>query len=276
MAEVLVVADTHLSELTPEARANWDAVVAYAAATRPDLVLHLGDVTRDGADEPAELDLARAQLDRLPVPWRVIPGNHDLGDNPRAEAPDAPLPTSERLERWRGAFDADFWRADLDGWALVAINAQLFDTGGDAEAAQWRWLEATFAALRSDQPAVLAVHKPLTARPDELAEGPGHRYVTPAARARLAALTVERSVPLVLSGHVHQHRTLDLDGRTHVWAPTAWAVLPDDLQPGLGAKVCGCVELRLDPDGTSEHRLATPPGMAQYTLRQDIPSPYAD
>ena len=39
-----IVSDTHLSSATPEADANWDAVVRHVDETRPDLVLHLGDL----------------------------------------------------------------------------------------------------------------------------------------------------------------------------------------------------------------------------------------
>ncbi|HEX6420490.1 MAG TPA: metallophosphoesterase, partial [Acidimicrobiales bacterium] len=74
---LLVVSDTHLSPRTPEADTNWDAVVRHVAATRPDLVVHAGDVSLDGALAPGDLDHARRRLDRLPVPWRAVPGNHD-------------------------------------------------------------------------------------------------------------------------------------------------------------------------------------------------------
>jgi hypothetical protein len=30
----------------------------------------------------ADLRHGRAQLDRLSAPWRAVPGNHDIGDNP--------------------------------------------------------------------------------------------------------------------------------------------------------------------------------------------------
>ena len=77
---VLLVSDSHLSTRAPEANANWCAVVA--AADGFELVIHAGDLTLDGAQEPADLDHARELLDALPIPWVVVPGNHDIGDNP--------------------------------------------------------------------------------------------------------------------------------------------------------------------------------------------------
>jgi len=62
-------------------------VLGYVAGSLPDVVIHLGDLSLDGAHGPGHLAYGRQQLDRLPVPWRAVPGNHDIGDNPWAGAP---------------------------------------------------------------------------------------------------------------------------------------------------------------------------------------------
>jgi predicted phosphodiesterase len=46
---LVAVSDTHLSSRAPEGLANWAAVVRDVAATNADLIVHLGDVTLDGA-----------------------------------------------------------------------------------------------------------------------------------------------------------------------------------------------------------------------------------
>jgi 3',5'-cyclic AMP phosphodiesterase CpdA len=81
-ARVILVSDTHLSAAAAQAQANWDAVVSYVGACPPDLVIHLGDLSLDGAGNAADLGHGRAQLDRLPGAWHAVPGNHDIGDNP--------------------------------------------------------------------------------------------------------------------------------------------------------------------------------------------------
>jgi 3',5'-cyclic AMP phosphodiesterase CpdA len=86
-ARVILVSDTHLSASAPQAQANWDAVVGYVGACSPDLVIHLGDLSLDGASDAAGLRRGRTQLDRLPAPWHAVPGNHDIGDNPWPGAP---------------------------------------------------------------------------------------------------------------------------------------------------------------------------------------------
>jgi alkaline phosphatase D len=79
-SQVVVASDSHFSDRTPEADRNWSAVLRHVQAVRPDLLVHVGDVTVDGAHYPAELGLARQRLDEIPVPWRVVPGNHDVTD----------------------------------------------------------------------------------------------------------------------------------------------------------------------------------------------------
>jgi 3',5'-cyclic AMP phosphodiesterase CpdA len=271
---VTVVSDTHLSPRTPEADANWDAVVRHVERTAPDLVVHLGDLALDGAHDAGDLDWARPRLDRLPVPWHAIPGNHDVGDNPTGGHGSEPTITPERRQRWLDRIGPDRWVLDRAGWTLLALDAQLFGSGLSAEAAQWAWLADELAARPADRPIALLTHKPLAAPGRELASAPSFRFVPVEARRRLEDLLDGRAVPLVLSGHVHQFRVLDVDSGRHVWAPTTWAVLPDSIQATFGAKRCGVVEIALGSDRRAHAGLVEPDGLAQHTAGRDIPDPY--
>ena len=271
---VTVVSDTHLSPRAPEADANWDAVVDHVARTLPDLVLHLGDLTLDGMNDVSELRRARGLLHRLPVPWHAVPGNHDVGDNPLAGHANGGAITPERHERWLDAIGADRWALDLAGWTLIGLDAELFGSGLAAESDQWRWLGGQLEALPADHPTVVVMHKPLSAPEQELAVAPPYRFVPQPARRRLEHLLAGRVTPLVVSGHVHQFRVLDVGSRRHVWAPTTWAVLPDRIQAPYGAKRCGVVALTLAADGRTQASLEEPAGMRQITLGADIPDPY--
>jgi 3',5'-cyclic AMP phosphodiesterase CpdA len=271
---VILVSDTHLSPDAPEAEANWDAVLRYVAQTSPDVVIHLGDLSLDGAHDPADLHHGRRQLDRLPVGWHAVPGNHDIGDNPWPGGPADSTVDAARCQRWLDIVGPDHWSLTINGWTLLAINAQLPGSGLEAEARQWSWLEKQLGAARNNQRIALVTHKPVTATDAELASSPVYRFLPQPARDRLAGLLGETPLALVLSGHVHQYRRLRLDDTDHLWVPTTWAVLPDQAQPVLGAKRCGIVSLDLASDTAPEPVLVEPDGIAQLTITIDIPNRY--
>jgi hypothetical protein len=155
---------------------------------------------------------------------------------------------------------------------LVGVNAQLFGSGSEDEAVQWKFLEAELSGPRV--PTVLVVHKPVTASRHELAGAPPYRFVPSPARERVITLGHEAGVEVLVSGHVHQSRRLHAAGMTHMWAPTTWAVLPDWLQPRIGAKRCGILELDLRDDSGFTAQWVEPAGLEQLTLGEDVVSPY--
>jgi len=271
---VIFVSDTHLSPAAPEAQDNWAAVVRYVSAAAPDLVIHLGDLSLDGARNPADLDHARRQLQLLAVPWTAVPGNHDIGDNPRTGAPEDLSVTEDRRQRWLDVVGADYWSLVVADWRLLAVNAQLAGSGLAAEAGQWSWLEGQLRTTDPGQRIALLAHKPLTASEGELAAAPPYRFWPPASRDRLGQLFAGRSPALFISGHVHQSRQLRLNGTRHVWVPTTWAVLPDSAQPVLGAKRCGLLSMTFGGDAPPEPSFHEPEGIRQLTQNVDIPDPY--
>jgi 3',5'-cyclic AMP phosphodiesterase CpdA len=285
---VVVVSDSHLSERTPEASANWDAVVDDLAADPPELVVHTGDLSTDGARLPADLTFARRQLDRAErtgVRVLALPGNHDVGDNPYGGHPHDELRVSpDRLARYRDAVGPDRWLADVGGagdaggaggWRLVGLDAQLLGSGLPDEDDQWTWLSsAVDLPPAGPRHVALFLHKPLVDPPDRPDRTSPGRYVVPAARERLAKVLAAAPVRAVVSGHVHQFRRHTGEGLSHVWAPTTWAVVPDRVQPVLGTKACGVAELSLGSDGAVGAELRRPPGLVHGVIGDDVPDPY--
>ena len=270
---VILVSDTHLAPVAPEAQANWDAVLRHVASAAPDAVIHLGDLTQDGAHDPGHLDYGRQQLDRLPVPWHAVPGNHDVGDNLWEGSPPGMSVDDTRRQFWLAAVGADNWTLTAGGWTLLGINAQLFGSGLAAEEQQWSWLEEQSGRRNGNQPIAVLSHKPLTASDAELGSSPFYRFAPQTAWTRLVGLCGDR-LRLVLSGHVHQYRDSRLDGIAHLWVPTTWTVLPDEIQPVLGTKRCGLVALELDDGQAPRHALVEPDGLRQLTLIRDVSDPY--
>jgi 3',5'-cyclic AMP phosphodiesterase CpdA len=272
-ARVLVVSDSHLSARTPEAVTNWDAVVDHVAVTAPDLVVHAGDVSAQGADRANDLEFAAGHLARLAVPLGVVPGNHDVGEPPGLPGRESVV-DDDRVAAFRAAFGADRFACRAGRWAVVGIDVQVLGSDTAAEAEQWRWLHRVLAGDGAG-PTAVVLHKPLAVPP---ADRPGRpaRYVQPDAARRLAPLLAAAGVRVVVSGHVHQWLRHEPDGRLHLWAPTTWAVLPDGWQPAVGEKRTGALELALHDDGRVDVALIRPTGLRQQVLGDGtVADPYS-
>src|SRR5690349_6124569 len=77
---IIQISDTHLSRNKPHLVDNWASLAAWIADQHPDLVIHTGDVTFDGAGVEADLSFSAQMMDELGIRWRAVPGNHDVGD----------------------------------------------------------------------------------------------------------------------------------------------------------------------------------------------------
>ena len=78
------VSDTHVSRKRAYFVDNWDVFVDEMQRQPPDLIVHSGDVSFDGAGDEDDIAFARQEKDRLRAPWMAIPGNHDIGELPLA------------------------------------------------------------------------------------------------------------------------------------------------------------------------------------------------
>lgn len=237
---IAIVTDSHLAERAPECIANWHAAAAAAAALAPALGLHLGDISLDGERHPAELGEAARLLAAWPTPLHCLPGNHDLGTGSGEE----PLDPRRRAAHL-AAFGADHWVLRVGRWHLIGLDAQLFGTGGEAEAAQWSMLDDAAARLARRDRVVLLSHRPLQPAPgDPMRAG---RYVPAEAARRLIDGPLRPALRLVLSGHTHQALDFaDDSGLRHVWVPSCAFVIPDTLQAAVGRKDVGLGVLTLD------------------------------
>ncbi len=267
---IALVSDTHLARRVPDFLANWQRVKAWLDTAAPDLILHLGDITVNGAEHAAELHEARALFDGLPAPIRFLPGNHDIGDNPIAPGvPNAHPLDLARLADYRRIFGPDRWSIEAEDWSLIGLNAQLFGTDEAEEAAQFDWLESVLG--EGHGPLGVFLHKPLfRTRPEDTE---AHiRYVPHSPRQRLLALLAKRDLRFVVAGHTHQHRQHVVDRVEHVWAPSCTVFFGDAMQERIGDKTVGAMLLELTPDG-HRFRAEAPAGLRQLDLL-DHPEAY--
>lgn len=266
---VIHISDTHLSRDKPWFLPNFEVIAGVVKATRPDLVVNTGDVALDGPNREDDLAFARECHAALDVPYRAVPGNHDLGDNPPLRRPGEAI-TEERRARYCRHFGDDYWLVDAGSWMLVGVDAELLGSGLAAENEQWSFLSSVAARAKS-RPVAVFVHKPLFNR-DPAETEVNHRYVTPDSRRRLDESLAGVNVRLVASGHLHQHRRHHVAGIDYCWAPSTAYVLADRRQPVIGTKRVGYIEYVFD-DGHVAGTIVEPPGLVTLDL-DDFPEAY--
>ena len=239
---IIQISDTHLSPGKTHFTDNWPPLAAWIRDQRPDLVIHSGDVTVDGAEAEADLSYAAELMWGLGVPFRAVPGNHDVGD---VDHPHQPV-TDQRLACWRAYFGPDRWTEDVAGFRLIGLDAMLLGSGHAEEAVQVVWLEKVMERADGRRIAWF-LHRPLFL--DSPAEGDtGYWSVKPEPRARLMELARRYSVSLVGSGHLHRAHQGVHDGIRFVWASSsAFLVGPGMHAPPMaGENRLGAVVYELD------------------------------
>lgn len=244
-ATVLQVSDTHLSQDYPPTDAMWTALIRYAERTRPDLVIHTGDVIHDDPDSDRDYEYAAFQLRRLTTAWRMVPGNHDIGDS-EPDPYHGPV-TQQRLDRYRTFFGDDRWTVGIGGWQLIGLNSQLFDNHlTEEDTAQWDWLDRQIAHA-AGRPVALFFHKPpfINSLDEEMFV---NKSVGLQARARIAGYVKAGQVNLIGSGHLHEYVTVQSGGAMLVGAPSLGMAPPGSPKWGLGLRCNGIVEYRFRPD----------------------------
>lgn len=242
---VVQVSDTHISRNHRYFEANNERIAAHVAALKPDLIVHTGDVSMDGAGDVRDLELARRWVEALPAETLAVPGNHDVGDLPAIKATQ-PVDDA-RLAAWRGTFGDDRWSRDIVGWRLIGLNAMLFGTDHAQEQQQFEWLAPLLVTEKS---IALFMHKPLcVADPSEPACG--YWTVSPQPRRTLLELLDPAPVRLVATGHLHIHRQAQIGGISHLWGPAASFVCGSSQEDLGGERRLGLIEHTFSEDGVT-------------------------
>src|SRR5262245_43907480 len=97
---------------------NFEAMVRIISVLHPNLVVNTGDISFDGAGLEDDLAFARACHAELDVPFRAVPGNHDVGDNPW-QRDDSQRITEPRLVQYRRYFGDDHWFVEAGRWMAI-------------------------------------------------------------------------------------------------------------------------------------------------------------
>jgi 3',5'-cyclic AMP phosphodiesterase CpdA len=181
-----------------------DGVLESLEAVKPDLVAISGDLTQRAHRH--EFAAARAFLDRLPAPYVVVPGNHDM---PLYNVLKRLLRPLSRYGRFISP-DRTMLHRDSEIAVLgVSTPRALTGANGRISSRQLADIEAVFRPIADVRWKILVTHHPLLS-PPQRADLPAVRG---AARALDTLATI--GVRLVLAGHYHQPFTID-SGLTNV------------------------------------------------------------
>jgi 3',5'-cyclic AMP phosphodiesterase CpdA len=242
----IFVSDIHVGSprsfrFAPAFNDNWKTAREQIVALKPDLLLVGGDLTRDGNLHRFELEAIKSDLDSLPFPYRVVPGNMDTGnkhtDVSSRSRDDVSLNIrSEQIAQFESVFGPTQWsfvhkNVRFSGFCIMLAGSRLPE-----EDAFWAWMESQVKAPRA-QFHVWMMHYPLFV--DDVHE-PNFDIRDPARyldwyfgtdepqRSRIMDVFKATDATLVLSGHVHCRKTHFAEGIRFDIAPsTAFAQWSD-------------------------------------------------
>ncbi|SEG55780.1 phosphodiesterase [Marinobacterium lutimaris] len=192
-----------------------------AMKPRPDLVMVSGDLGDFGT--LAEYRQARLALDRLEMPFHVIPGNHDeRGAMREGFADHAYLPSGEGHLSYA-----------LEDQPLRLVALDTSEPGkpyGLMDSERVQWLESTLSE-RPEERTLLFMHHP------PLAVGITHMDVQCLQEAERLAVVLRRhpQVELILCGHLHRPVEFIWEGRPVYVAPAHNHAVTLDLEPGAAS-----------------------------------------
>jgi 3',5'-cyclic AMP phosphodiesterase CpdA len=219
MSVLLQISDTHFgTERLPVV----EALVAFTAQQRPDVVVLSGDITQRA--RRTQFDAARVFVDRLATPVLAIPGNHDV-------------PLFDLLARvtrpygcYREAFGDELEPVHASADLLVqCLNTTRWwrHTNGEISARQIERVAARAASATPGQLRVIVVHQPVAVH----STGDVHDLV----RRHSVAVHcwAEAGADLVMGGHIHLPYVMPLPGLSRrLWAVQAGTAVSHRVRAG--------------------------------------------
>ncbi|MEM7129367.1 MAG: metallophosphoesterase [Chloroflexota bacterium] len=233
----LHVNDSHMGtprsyRFRPAVNQRWAAIKQQMAGIDADFLLHGGDLTRDGQTHEFEYQQAREDLNTLPFPCYVIPGNMDVGNKhafvngvkPKWDPqglgwhdPDLNM-TDSRLDLFANYFGPLQWTFLHKGVRFTGFYAAVAGTSLPHEERFWQLMERLTALPPAKHHVAVMHYWPFMESPDEpdwdLTQGEEwdnwYFSIGQPHRQRLWSLLQASKVEILFCGHVHTGRPMQL------------------------------------------------------------------
>jgi alkaline phosphatase D len=232
---VIHLSDLHIGLKThPEGEAHTRQAIALVNQLKPDLVIVSGDMSEN---YPEARQGAYDLLKGLQVPYRVVPGNHDVHD--------------DDMSAHRAMYGGDYFSFEAGGFRFIGMNSQLMGNYDRFDAPQpvpnhgkaARQSEEMFAWLaslpESGKPTFVFQHIPITTdgAPDDKPYWGVHDPYRKQEIEQLKRLHVKD----MFAGHWHNPHTKKVDGITvHIAPAVSYGIRTDQI---------GIMQYTIDPTG---------------------------
>ena len=232
---LIQLSDLHIGLRShPEGEAHTRQAIAIVNQLKPDLVIVSGDMSEN---YPEARQRAFDLLKGLQVPYRVVPGNHDVHD--------------DDMSAHRAMWGDDYYSFEAGGFRFIALNSQLMGNYDKFDAPQpvpnrgkaaqqseemFEWLASL---VPSDKPTFVFQHIPITTdgAPDDKPYWGVHDPYRKKEIEQLKRLHVKE----MFAGHWHNPHTKNVEGMTVHIAPA--------VNYGIRTDQIGIVQYTIDASG---------------------------
>ena len=247
----------------PAINRRWAAIKRQMSQLDADLLLIGGDLTRDGDTHEYEYQMAREDLDTLPFPYFVIPGNMDVGnkhtdrEGPDQERDDLALNmTSDRLRLFASYFGPINWSFVHKEVRFTGFYAAVAGSGLREEDRFWHFLERLRELPEARFHVAIMHYWPHMDSPDEanwdvtLEDQYALWYfgIDEPHRGRILGFLKDANVDVLFCGHVHTGRPVEVvDGIRIYKTPAAGNTAQlvdrwDEVETRYGFQLCRVTE----------------------------------
>ena len=211
---VVQISDLHIGlNPHPEGYEHTQQAIQMINRMRPDLVLVTGDLSEN---KPEAREQAEDLLKSLKVPYKTIPGNHDVHD--------------DDISAYRAAFGQDFYSFEMKGIRFIGLDSQLMGNFDDFGASQtprnggkaaedsekmFRWLEGL--KDDKDKPTIVFQHVPITR--ENAPDNKPYWGISDPYLSREIKQLKRLHVKHMIAGHWHNPQTVEKEGITIHVAP---------------------------------------------------------